>query len=64
MASPERVVLIDGSGLFFAAYYALPSNLKTSAGLHTNAVFGFCNTFRKLLGRKLPALGAVVFDAP
>ena len=64
MTSRERVVLIDGSGLFFAAYFALPGNLMTRDGIHTNAVFGFCNTFRKILDAKTPSIGAVVFDAP
>lgn len=64
MAQPDRVVLVDGSNITFRAYYALPANLATSRGLHTNAVLGFATTFRKLLAGRSPRYGAVVFDAP
>jgi len=60
----ERVILVDGSSLIFRAYYALPGNLATSQGLHTNAIFGFANMFRKMFAGKTPTMGAVVFDAP
>lgn len=60
----ERIILVDGSALIFRAYYALPGNLATSQGLHTNAIFGFANMFRKMFAGKTPAMGAVVFDAP
>jgi DNA polymerase-1 len=65
MARPaDRVVLIDGAWLVFRAFFALPSNLVTAGGLHTNAVLGFANMFRKLFANRRPAAGAVVFDAP
>ena len=59
-----RLVLVDGSGLIFRAYFALPSNLSTKTGLHTNAIYGFSTMFNKLLSRKTPEFAAVVFDAP
>lgn len=64
MANPERVVLVDGTALTYRAYYAIPSNFTTSAGLHTNATYGFALMFRKILAGRTPAYGAVVFDAP
>ena len=64
MAKSERVVLVDGSWLVFRAFFALPQNLKTNTGLHTNAVLGFANMFRKLFSGRKPERGAVVFDAP
>ncbi len=64
MAKQERIVLVDGSWLVFRAFFALPSNLKTNAGLHTNAIFGFATMFRKLFSGRAPDRGAVVFDAP
>ncbi|MCC7538043.1 MAG: DNA polymerase I, partial [Deltaproteobacteria bacterium] len=64
MAQPTKLVLVDGSWLVFRAYFALPGNLSTATGLHTNAIFGFANTFRKLFAGRKPELGAVVFDAP
>ena len=50
--SAERVTLIDGSGLVYRAWHALPRGLKTTGGLHTNAVFGFAQMFRKILAGK------------
>jgi DNA polymerase I len=60
----ERVVLIDGSSMIYRAFFAVPSNLHTAKGLHTNASFGFALMFRKILAGRKPAMGAVVFDAP
>ena len=57
-------MLIDGSALIFRAYYAIPSNLRTSAGLPTNAIYGFATMFRKLMAGRQLSFGAVVFDAP
>jgi DNA polymerase I len=59
----ERVVLIDGNGLLFRAYHALPATLRTSRGLPTNAAFGFAKMFRKILAGRRVAIGAVIFDA-
>ena len=47
-ASKEELVLIDGSGYIFRAYYALPPMYR-SDGLPVNAVFGFCNMLLKLV---------------
>lgn len=60
----ERLVLVDGSWLVFRAFFAIPSNLKTRSGVHTNATFGFATMFRKLFSGRMPDRGAVVFDAP
>jgi len=62
MAAP-RVVLVDGTGLIFRAFFALPATLATTAGLPTNAAFGFAQMFRKILQGRQPSYGAVVFDA-
>ena len=60
----KRLLLIDGSNMLFRAYYAIPAHLSTSTGQPTNAVFGFITMLNKLLSRKVPDLGAVVFDPP
>jgi DNA polymerase-1 len=60
----DRLVLVDGSWLIFRAFFALPSNLATRSGLHTNAIFGFATMLRKLFAGKRPTSGAVIFDAP
>ena len=67
MTLPKQLVLVDGSGYIFRAYYALP-NMKRSDGTPVNAVFGFCNMLLKLLEdlqrEKGGGVGvAVIFDA-
>jgi DNA polymerase I len=64
MAHRERVILIDGSSLLYRAFFAIPANFTNAAGLHTNAVYGFAISFKKLMAGRAPAYGAVVFDAP
>jgi DNA polymerase-1 len=63
MAKVERLVLVDGSWLVFRAFFAIPANLTTRAGLPTNAIFGFATMFRKLFAGRTPDRGAVCFDA-
>ncbi len=64
MAARKRVILVDGSSLIYRAYFALPGNLTTASGLHTNAIYGFATMFRKLMSGRQPTYGAVVFDGP
>ncbi|NLH65947.1 MAG: hypothetical protein GX471_07200, partial [Candidatus Microthrix parvicella] len=52
---------VDGTGLIYRAYFALPSNLATKEGLHTNAILGFSTMFNKLLQRRTVEFGAVIF---
>lgn len=61
---PQRTVWIDGTGLLYRAWNALPSTLRTQDGLPTNAVYGFAQMFRRILRGRTPTYGAVVFDAP
>ena len=61
---PERLILVDASSLIYRAYFAIPANFTTSAGLHTNAIYGFATMFRKVLAGRQPERGAVVFDTP
>ena len=62
----QRVVLVDGSGCIFRAYYAIPNLTRKSDGLPVNAVSGFCNMLNKLLDDALAAGDvshfAVIFD--
>lgn len=64
MANPERIILVDGSSLIYRAFFAIPGNFTTSSGLHTNAIYGFANMFRKILGGRQPERAAVIFDPP
>ena len=66
-ARKEELVLVDGSGYMFQAYYALPPMFR-SDGLPVNAVFGFCNMLLKLVEDIQAEKGgnveiAVIFDA-
>lgn len=60
----KRLVLIDGSALYFRAFFAIPASFTTKSGLHTNAIYGFATMFRKLLSGRTPDYGAVIFDPP
>ena len=67
MKSIKELVLVDGSGFIFRAYYALPP-MTRSDGTPVNAVFGFCNMLLKLLEKVQMEKGgevavAVIFDA-
>ena len=62
----DQLVLVDGSGYIFRAYYALPSMFR-SDGLPVNAVFGFCNMLLKLIediqSESDGKVSIVIFDA-
>lgn len=59
--STRRILLVDGNSLFYRSYYAI-RGLSTSDGFPTNAVFGFINTLKKLMGSENPDYLGVVFD--
>ena len=61
MSEKERIILIDGSGYIFRAYYAI-TRLSTSRGLPTNAVYGFVNMLMKVLEDEKPSKLAITFD--
>lgn len=60
----KRIVLIDASWLMYRAFFAIPGDFRTTAGLPTNAVYGFALMFRKLLEGRSPERVAMAFDAP
>lgn len=57
----SKLVLIDGHSILNRAFYGVP-DLSNSAGLHTNAVFGFLNILFKILEEEKPEYLAVAFD--
>ena len=57
----EKIVLIDGHSILNRAYYGIP-DLTNSAGLHTNAVYGFLNILFKILDEEKPEYLTVAFD--
>ncbi len=57
----EKLVLIDGHSILNRAFYGVP-DLTNSAGLHTNAVYGFLNILFKILEEESPDYLLVAFD--
>ncbi|MBQ9927087.1 MAG: DNA polymerase I [Lachnospiraceae bacterium] len=57
----SKLVLIDGHSILNRAFYGVP-DLSNSAGLHTNAVFGFLNIMFKILDEEKPDYLTVAFD--
>ncbi len=55
-------VLIDGNSLTYRAFFALPTDLATSSGQVTNAVYGFTSMLVNLLRDHRPDRIAVAFD--
>lgn len=61
-AAKPRLVLIDGSGYIFRAYFALPPMTRPD-GTPVNAVFGFANMLFRFLQDRPDDDIVVVFDA-
>ena len=57
----NKFLIIDGSSLFFRAFYALPL-LKTKRGLYTNAIYGFVMMVENAIEKIKPTHVAVCFD--
>ena len=58
-----RLVLIDGYGLIFRAYHALPPTMATRSGEQTNAVFGFAAMFLDVIRQHHPEFIAVALES-
>lgn len=56
-----KIVLIDGHSILNRAFYGVPV-LTNSAGIHTNAVYGFLNILFKILDEENPEYLTVAFD--
>ena len=62
MNKHNSLILVDGSGYIFRAYYALPPMQKKD-GTPVNAVFGFTNMLVKLIEDYSNDKMIVIFDA-
>lgn len=62
METKKTLYLIDGSAYIYRAYHAI-RNLSNSAGLPTNAVFGFTRMLLKLIEEKIPEYIGIFFDS-
>src|SRR5690606_15478193 len=68
MADKNELILIDGSGYIFRAYYAMAyagksGGITNPAGVPVGALYGFCSMLIKLLKEHANARIAVIFDA-
>jgi len=57
----ERLMLLDGNGLIYRGYFALPP-LSTAKGELVNAVFGFTNIVLRAIQDVKPDAVAIAFD--
>ncbi len=60
----KNYVLIDGHGLAYRAFFALPQTLTTTEGQPTNAVYGFMNMLFKVMTEEEPDAVIVALDGP
>ena len=56
-----KLLAIDGNSIVNRAFYGVRP-LSTKEGIHTNAIFGFLNTYFKLLEEEKPTAVCVCFD--
>lgn len=56
------LMLVDGYGLIFRAYHALPPSLATAGGEQTNAVFGFASMLLDVLRSQQPDYAVVALE--
>jgi len=57
----QKLMIIDGSGIFYRAFFAMPP-LTAPSGEPTGAVAGFANTILKLLREYSPDFAVVAMD--
>ncbi|MDQ4099815.1 MAG: DNA polymerase I, partial [Chloroflexota bacterium] len=60
-ANPTAV-LVDGYGLIFRAYHALPPSMATAAGEQTNAVYGFASMLLDVLKARQPTYAVIALE--
>jgi len=63
MNNKKKLVLVDGQGLLYRSFYALPQ-LTTSYGQIVNAVYGFTMILMKILDEEKPDYILIAFDTP
>ncbi|MFN8591615.1 MAG: DNA polymerase I [Thermomicrobiales bacterium] len=62
-ADRPTLVLIDGFGLIFRAYYAIKNEITTSRGENVNAVFGFASMLLDVLRREQPEYAIIAMES-
>ena len=61
-AARPTVLLVDGYGLIFRAYHAVPASMTTSTGEQTNAVFGFASMLLDVLRTQKPDYAIIALE--
>lgn len=62
-ATDKQLIIIDGHGIIFRAYHALSrSNLKTTDGMPTGMIFGFCSILFEIIEKYKPHYLIMTFD--
>ena len=57
----KKFLLIDGSSIFYRAFYALPA-LIAPDGTFTGAIYGFANVVLKCIAEMRPTVAAIALD--
>lgn len=60
--TPGSVVLVDGFGLIFRAYFALPTTMSTASGEQTNAVYGFASMLLDVIKKREPEYVVIALE--
>jgi len=63
MDNRKKFILVDGQGLLYRAFYALPQ-LTTTYGQVVNAAYGFTMILIRLLEEEKPEYMVITFDTP
>lgn len=64
VANDHPLLLLDGMSLAFRAYFALSTDIATSAGVVTNALHGFASMLATMVRAHEPRALVVAFDLP
>ena len=62
MPHKRTLMLVDGYGLIFRAYHAIPPSLTTSKGEQVNAVFGFASMLLDVLRTQEPDYAIIALE--
>ena len=60
----SRVFILDALNYIFRAYYAVPQDITTPAGMPKNAILGYTRTLLRLLKEQQPEFIVAAFDGP
>jgi DNA polymerase-1 len=63
MTNKNTFVLVDAHAIIHRAYHAFPATLKTKAGEHINAVYGFTKILLEVIEKFKPEFIVVAFDS-